>query len=201
MPTPIPPPPAYPAPKVSPLQVGSPEARAAYEVMSGSQLVVIEEIARKAALPAAVRLAKALLDHTPAAGVMFLADTVERRRRYAARLRRQFDPQQVSPFTLVYQGDRPAWIHSAGMGRAQSVWVASPDQPRGRLWCDVMIVLPDQAASPMTVLDMNVRPGQVVVLGEGTPGLMDACRRAAGRLEPTRWGDIPLDVVLAGAPK
>lgn len=198
MTAPPPPPPTYPTPTVPPLRVGSPEARAIYEVMCGRELVTIPDIDGRPAISAAVRLARTLLDQRPQAAVMFLADTLDLRGRYTSRLRRQFDPQHISPFTTVYQGQRPPWLAHGNVRRGMPpVWVASPDQPKGILSCHVMVVLAEFVTTPMTVVDPDVRAAQIVVLGTPAPEVLRACDLAAGFHPRLDWGEVPLDVLLA----
>ena len=185
--------------QLPPLRVGSPDARAAHQVLSGAPLIAITDISPGVALSAGARLARILTDHQSWAEVMFLTDDLAGRKRLAGRLRNQFSPKRVSPFISVWQGRRATWTEHASRTRGvQSVWVSSPDQPKGTMRCDVLIVLGEYVTSPFTIADADVHAPQVVILGPTAEDLLTASQRKTERQVPIDWGEMPLDVLLAG---
>lgn len=180
------------------LTPGSPDACAVAAIMSNRRLVELDPCADP--LQTALLAARFLLTMNPLADVAFAADTVSLRGRLAGQLRTRARRLTGRPGLVVMQGPRVMPLEDSP---AKPVRVISPDQTFGAFKADLLIV----HAGSFTRDDLHLHHfdafTQILLTGPVSDATWRSCA-AVTRIEPLRpprWGQIPLEVLLAGAPE
>ena len=189
------------------LVVGSPIAQALYRLMAGEKLVVVDGIPARRATAVAARIAAHLLVHRSENSVMWIASDAQAGRRLAGRLRRQYHPTRHDPPIRVFQDGLSYWAAMVNARSRPATRVTSRGQVSTRT-ADVAVLLPEMVGDYPGVAwstegsrEPLFSAGQVLLIGPAGPLVREDCAAMAARRNVADWGDMPLEVLLAGAPQ
>lgn len=180
---------------MTPLQVGSVEARALHGLYAGKRLVTVESCPDF--LWAACRVINRLMDEDRLLRVVFLADTTRDRDRLCLRLRYRADR-----FLAPHRMEVTRRHQLMGRRTTRKPIRVTSTSDRDGIFCELLVVDPQYVTVPDTIEQVS-DVAQLLLLGTPTPTVQRACEAlitATGDNRP-EWGEMPIDVALAGAPQ